>query len=96
MKKDVVLFFVKAASALDRLGVLRGEIVQNGSIWVIYPKGVQAIREAEVRAAGLRGGLVDVKVASFSGTHSALKFVIPVARRGRPAVPWVNRRLSPV
>jgi hypothetical protein len=32
-------------------------------------------------AAGRSAGLVDVKVASFSATHSAAKFVIPKALR---------------
>ena len=53
-----------------------------GALWVVYPKGVQTIREIEVIAAGREAGLKDVKVASFSATHTALKFVIPVASRG--------------
>ena len=32
-------------------------------------------------AASKKAGLVDVKVASFSPTHTALKLVIPVSRR---------------
>ena len=36
-------------------------------------------------AAGKRAGLVDVKVVSYSDTHSAEKYVIPVARRSAPA-----------
>jgi hypothetical protein len=39
-------------------------------------------------AAGKQAGLVDVKVVSYSDTHSAEKYVIPVARRrstGEPA-----------
>ena len=53
----------------------------EGALWVIRPKGSPAITEAEVMAAGKRAGLVDVKVASFSGTHTAEKFVIPRASR---------------
>jgi hypothetical protein len=91
----LILYFVKAASALDRLGELRETIAQNGSIWVIYPKGARVIREADVRSAGLRQGLVDVKIASFDDTHSSMKFVIPVAQR--KAVPFVvNSRSQPV
>ena len=42
-----------------------------------------AIRRAEAQApaAGRAAGMVDVKVAGFSATHSALKFVIPKAQR---------------
>jgi len=32
-------------------------------------------------SAGKRAGLVDVKVVSFSETHTAEKFVVPVAKR---------------
>jgi hypothetical protein len=32
-------------------------------------------------AAGKQAGLVDVKVAAFSATHSAAKFVNPKAQR---------------
>ena len=48
-----------------------------GALWVVYPKGVPAIREVEVIQAGRAAGLKDTKVASFSPTHTALKFVIP-------------------
>jgi len=34
-----------------------------------------------VRSAGLKAGLVDIKVVSFSATHTALKFVLPKAKR---------------
>jgi hypothetical protein len=37
-----------------------------------------------VLAAGKQAGLVDVKVVSFSDTHTAEKFVIPVAKRLPP------------
>jgi len=49
-------------------------------VWVIYPKGVEAVRERDVRAAGLAAGLVDVKVCAFSLTHTALKFTPRVAK----------------
>jgi hypothetical protein len=43
-------------------------------LWVIYPKGVKHITEMDVIRAGRAAGLVDTKVASFSNTHTALKF----------------------
>jgi hypothetical protein len=58
-----------------------GALKRNGAIRVVYPKGRKDITENDVRQAGLRAGLVDVKVARFSETHTALKFVIPVRRR---------------
>ena len=45
------------------------------------PRACQLIREIEVIAAGRAAGLKDTKVASFSSTHTALRFVIPVAQR---------------
>jgi hypothetical protein len=45
----------------------------------------RADQRAESMAAGKKAGLVDVKVVSYSDTHSAEKYVIPVARRRAPA-----------
>lgn len=50
-------------------------------LWLVYPKGQKSITESDVRSAGLKAGLTDIKVASFSATHTALKFVIPKAKR---------------
>ena len=54
---------------------------RNGAIWVVYPKGRQDIREVDVIAAGKSAGFTDNKVCRFSETHTALRFVIPIARR---------------
>jgi hypothetical protein len=70
-KKDSALLFL-AAERPSNLGSLKK--ISNAPVWVIYPKGVQVITEAAVRSAGLEAGLVDVKMASFSATHTALKF----------------------
>jgi hypothetical protein len=66
---------------LQKLPGLRHRLKSDGALWVIRPKGSKAITEAEVMSAGKRAGLVDVKVASFSATHTAEKFVIPLAER---------------
>jgi hypothetical protein len=71
VKKDEELRFIAAERPAD-LGSVKK--ISNAPVWVIYPKGVQVITEAAVRSAGLEAGLVDVKVASFSATHTALKF----------------------
>ena len=84
-KVEMVLCFAGTAAELDRLAALRDRIVDAGSIWVVYPKGVKVIREIEVIAAGKRHGLVDVKIASFSESHSAMKLVIPVGKRSSRA-----------
>lgn len=51
------------------------ELVSKGVLWIVYPKGVSVIREIDVLTAGRAAGLKDIKVASFSPTHTALKFV---------------------
>jgi hypothetical protein len=80
---DLIFLSVEAQQDLARLRALPKSLKSNGAIWVIYPKGKEHITEAGVFAAGKQAGLVDVKVASFSPTETALKFVIPVAKRHR-------------
>ena len=51
------------------------------ALWIVYPKGQKHITESDVLTAGREAGLKDVKVVGFSATHTALKFVIPLAKR---------------
>lgn len=78
---DVVFVRLDGPGDLDMLLQARQEIVPNGMIWAIWPKGRKEFREDDIRNFALANGLVDVKVASFSATLSALKLVIPVAMR---------------
>jgi hypothetical protein len=78
---DIVFVAMEKKADLRKLAAARGAIKPNGSIWVVYPKGIQAITEDDIIGAGKATDLADVKVARFSATHTALKFVIPVARR---------------
>jgi hypothetical protein len=81
--KDSDLMFVGAerAAALARITKLADSLASTGALWIVYPKGKQEIKEQHVLDAGKQAGLVDVKVVSFSATHTALKFVRPKARR---------------
>lgn len=81
---DLVFVFMKAKREIDRLRALRSAIKPEGGIWVLWAKGRTEFREDDVRAAGPRLGLVDVKVVSFSDRLSGLKLVIPVALRPKP------------
>jgi hypothetical protein len=56
-------------------------IARDGALWTLRRKGRKDMTEADVRAAGKAARLVDVKVVRFSDTHTAEKFVIPVADR---------------
>jgi hypothetical protein len=78
---DVIFFAAASRAELGRLSSLREALKPDGALWVIRPKGMTEITEADVMAAGKAAGLVDVKVVKFSETHTAEKFVIPVARR---------------
>ncbi len=78
---DIVFCGIERRDMLDRIGAVKGSLKPSGALWVIRPKGSAAISESEVMSAGKRAGLVDVKVVSFSETHTAEKFVIPRALR---------------
>ncbi len=78
---DLVFLGAEDLKSLARLKSLAEAMEKNGAIWVVYPKGQKHIREADVMAAGKSAGLTDVKVCRFSQTHTALRFVIPLARR---------------
>jgi hypothetical protein len=78
---DLIFFNAEQKKDLARLAQLRKAILKNGAIWVVYPKGCQDIRELDVITAGKASGLTDNKVCSFSSTHTALRFVIPIANR---------------
>ena len=81
---DIVLLGADSLDALLPLEGLATRIRPNGAIWVVSRKGVAAtLRDTDVIAAARDAGLVDNKVASFSSTHTALRLVIPVARRPR-------------
>jgi hypothetical protein len=74
---DFILLGVNEQPELKALRTLQKSIQPAGAIWVVWPKGQPHIKEDHVRAAALAVGLVDVKVMSFSDTHSALKLMIP-------------------
>lgn len=78
---DVVLFSAEGLSDLARLKSLVNTIDRNGAIWVVYPKGESHTREGNVILAGKAARSVDNKVRRFSDTHTALRFVIPLAKR---------------
>jgi hypothetical protein len=80
---DAIFYGVDHRDGLTKLGELMKSLPPDGALWVVRPKGRKEITEAETMAAGKRAGLVDVKVVSFSDTHTAEKFVLPVARRRR-------------
>jgi hypothetical protein len=81
--KDSPWIFLQAASqeALKRVPAIAKTVRGATALWVVYPKGQKSITASDVRSTGLKAGLVDIKVASFSPTHTALKFVLPKSKR---------------
>jgi hypothetical protein len=78
---DAIFMAANERGDLERLVTVQKFLKRDGAIWVIRPKGSAQITESDVRKAGRAAGLVDVKVARFSDTLTAEKFVIPVSRR---------------
>ena len=78
---DLIFFSAEAKEDLLQLKSLSRSIRKSGGIWVVYPKGQTHIREIDVIDAGKSAGLTDNKVVRFSATHTALRFVIPLAQR---------------
>jgi len=77
-----MLFYgAEESGALDHLAGLETSIERDGAIWIVYPKGRKEITENQVLAAIRTANFVDTKVCAFSSTHTALKAMIPVARR---------------
>jgi hypothetical protein len=78
----MIIFGADAVTDLARLADLREHLTPAGAIWVVHTKGKgAAFKDVDVFAAARKAGLVDVKVASFSATHTAEKLVVPVKAR---------------
>ncbi len=78
---NVIFYGAENLAALKKVSALRAALAPAGALWIVYPKGRTEIREVDVLHAGRAAKLTDVKVVGFSATHTALKFVIPVADR---------------
>jgi hypothetical protein len=77
------LLFVRIESTMDlaRLTKIEPYMKPSGAVWAVFRRGRKVVREVDVIGAGVAAGLVDNKVVRFSDTHTALRFVIPLARR---------------
>jgi predicted molibdopterin-dependent oxidoreductase YjgC len=68
-KPDLVFLAVNNKEELVELAYQ-----SDGAVWIVYPKGIEAITQNDVIKAGRAAGLIDIKVCGFSPTHTALKF----------------------
>jgi len=80
-ESDLIFAGAETTASLAGIAKLVDSLASAGALWIVYPKGKQEIKEQHVLDAGKKAGLVDVKVASFSATHTALKFVRPKGKR---------------
>ena len=80
-ESDLVFLGAAEAAELGEVEVVSAALAASGALWIVYPKGKQEIKEAQVLESGRGAGLVDVKVVKFSETHTALKFVRPKSQR---------------
>jgi len=76
-----IFFAADSKEDLGALSKISKSMKGSAALWIVYPKGQKQITELDVLASGRKAGLKDVKVMGFSSTHTALKFVIPVANR---------------
>src|SRR5215467_7408152 len=76
-----IFFGAESKEDFSALSKITKSMQGAAALWIVYRKGQKHITENDVLAAGRKSGLKDVKVVGFSATHTALKFVIPLAKR---------------
>jgi hypothetical protein len=86
LKKDFIYYFVtKEKDFVKDIYILKEQIVQNGMIWISWPKKTSKVKtditEDVIRTLALKNGLVDIKVCAVDEIWSGLKLVIPVKNR---------------
>ncbi|MBV8198841.1 MAG: hypothetical protein JO263_11960 [Candidatus Eremiobacteraeota bacterium] len=79
---DIIFLRIDGPRDLPRIPRAAVHLKLDGALWVFHPKGRGASpTDAEVRSTGLAAGLVDNKISAYSESHTATRFVIPLALR---------------
>lgn len=79
---DLIFYKVDHPRDLNVIERLAAHLKAVGALWIFHPKGKGASsNEHEVRACGLAAGLVDNKVSAYTDTHTATRYVVPLAKR---------------
>jgi hypothetical protein len=91
-KIDWAVLFCRSRAELEQaFPGLSDTLNDNGALWVAWPKKAAKVAtdltEDVVRAVGLAGGMVDVKVCAIDETWSGLKFVFRLEDRARRSAP---------
>ena len=82
--RSTIIIFVRidAPRDLARLARAVAHLKRDGALWIFHPKGRGASpTDGEVRSSGIAAGLVDNKISAYSESHTATRFVIPLALR---------------
>ncbi len=78
---EITFLATDTKNSLAAIGKHAKKLKDAQALWVVYPKGKKEITQLDVISAGRKAALKDVKVVGFSATHTALKFVLPIANR---------------
>lgn len=78
---DLVFVAVSSAKDLAKVADHRAILDDHGSLWLVYPKEAEGLRERDVLLAGRTLGLTDQKPVKVSEALAAVRFVVPVAQR---------------
>jgi hypothetical protein len=85
---DVVFIAAYAKKDLEKVASAKESIVDDGAIWIVYPKGTATgvkldpeLTERAVLTAGRTLTMTDNKVVKINEDLTAVRFVIPVAYR---------------
>jgi hypothetical protein len=79
---DIIFLRIDAPGDLARLARAAAHLKPDGALWIFHPKGRGASpTDGEVRSTGIAAGLVDNKISAYSESHTATRFVIPLALR---------------
>jgi hypothetical protein len=72
-------FYTDQTQLEQEINTLAKRLTSSGQLWISWPKKsagtVTDLSDTIVRNAGLKTGLVDIKVAAIDSTWSGLKFV---------------------
>ncbi len=84
----ILLFCLSTAQLRRRFKSAQERLVQDGGLWVCWPKKASGVAtdvtEGLVRDYGLAQGLVDNKICAVDETWSGLRFVVRLVDRNHP------------
>lgn len=80
-KAPMVFLGIGRPADLARIAAVEPKLARNGALWLVRPRGDPALKDEILIAAAKAAGMVDNKICRFSATHTAMRLVVPLARR---------------